>query len=160
MVQPFTLDDRWRWRIRRTGDHLQIIVPVITLLVILWGATDLLVPFLLSWLLNTLLTHGIKYLTNRRRPMGGPRSFPSGHTASAVHGAAFMFVHVSPVLALPLVLAAVFVGLSRVLARKHFVGDVVMGAVLGIGTAIGIVWLIDMPPDLPAFAAAAMVWAV
>lgn len=145
MAQTFTLDDRWRLRIRKAGDHLQIIVPVITLIVILWMLPALLVPYLLSWLLNTVLTHAIKYLANRRRPLGGPRSFPSGHTASAVHGAAFMVLHVSPLMGLPLVLAAGFVGASRVIARKHFIGDVIAGTALGIATAVVIVWLVEMP---------------
>ncbi|PYR70400.1 MAG: hypothetical protein DMF88_02970 [Acidobacteria bacterium] len=33
-------------------------------------------------IVNGLLTQGIKVSTNRKRPSGGPRSFPSGHTSA------------------------------------------------------------------------------
>lgn len=130
------LDDRAKWRIRKAGDHLQSLVPLITLAAVFWSARELLGLFALSFSLNLILTHAIKITSPRRRPKGGPRSFPSGHTASAAHGAAFMWLYVSPSVGAILAGVAVFVGASRVIARKHFVVDVVAGAALGIGIAI------------------------
>lgn len=142
--QLFTDDEHWRWRVRRAGDHLQIILPVITLGAILWRDNELLALFLMSLVLNSVLTHGLKYLIRRRRPLGGPRSFPSGHTATTMHCAAFMALQINLPLAIPLLLAAVFVGASRVIVRKHFTGDVIAGAILGIGTAMLAPWLYAM----------------
>jgi membrane-associated phospholipid phosphatase len=85
-----------------------------------------------------------KQLTNRRRPdragagvpgerqvpMPESTSFPSGHTASA-----FAFAEgvssVLPALGLPLRLAAVAVGYSRVHVGVHYPGDVAGGALIG-----------------------------
>ncbi|HSO70053.1 MAG TPA: phosphatase PAP2 family protein, partial [Arachnia sp.] len=85
-----------------------------------------------------------KQLTDRRRPdragagvpderhvtMPESTSFPSGHTASA-----FAFAEgvgsVIPALGLPLRLAAVAVGYSRVHVGVHYPGDVAGGALIG-----------------------------
>lgn len=108
---------------------------MITFGIILGWRRELLVMFLLSMLLNSLLTHSIKYLIRRRRPRGGTRSFPSGHTAISVHCAAVMALHISVLTSLPLLMMAAFVGTSRVIARKHYISDVIGGALLGILTA-------------------------
>jgi undecaprenyl-diphosphatase len=58
-------------------------------------------------------------------------SFPSGHTA-----AAFVMVSILgsfyPVLLLPLVILASFIGISRVYLGVHYPSDVLAGAILGI----------------------------
>ena len=67
----------------------------------------------------------------RHVPMPTSTSFPSGHTASA-----FAFAEgvssAAPVLGLPLRLAAVAVGYSRVHVGVHYPGDVVGGALIGL----------------------------
>lgn len=136
---------RGRKLIKKTGDHLQTIIPLITLVVILWRVPDLTLAFVVSWAINMLVTHGTKYAVFRRRPTGGFLSFPSGHTASAVHGAAFMLFHVSVSMAIPLLLAAAFVGASRLITNKHYVSDVLAGAMIGLSTALCVIWIFDLP---------------
>jgi membrane-associated phospholipid phosphatase len=66
----------------------------------------------------------------RQVPMPASRSFPSGHTASAVAFASGVG-RVIPVAALPLHALAAVVGYSRVHTGVHYPADVIAGAVLG-----------------------------
>jgi undecaprenyl-diphosphatase len=63
------------------------------------------------------------------------RSFPSDHAAVAATLAMIVFLHDKKSGMLLLVLALI-VALSRVLAGVHFVSDVVVGSVVGIGVAL------------------------
>lgn len=76
----------------------------------------------------------LKPIINRRRPNDGNHSFPSGHTASAFMGAAFLQVRYGWAYGLPAYAAAAFVGYSRVHAKEHWTTDVEAGAVLGIAS--------------------------
>jgi membrane-associated phospholipid phosphatase len=91
---------------------------------------------------------GLKPLVRRRRPdradtspagdrqvrMPGSGSFPSGHAASAFAFAYAVGRHL-PGLAVPIRLLAAGVAYSRVHVGVHYPGDVVIGSVLGAGTA-------------------------
>jgi undecaprenyl-diphosphatase len=91
---------------------------------------------------------GLKPLARRRRPdragtshagagqvrMPGSTSFPSGHAASAFAFAYAVGRHL-PELAVPIRLLAAGVAYSRVHVGVHYPGDVVIGSVLGAGTA-------------------------
>jgi undecaprenyl-diphosphatase len=91
---------------------------------------------------------GVKSLARRRRPdragadvlqarhvrMPGSTSFPSGHAASAFAFAYAVGRHL-PGLAVPLRLLAGGVAYSRVHTGVHYPGDVVIGSILGAGTA-------------------------
>ncbi len=72
--------------------------------------------------------------TARHVPMPKSTSFPSGHAASA-----FAFAHAVgrqlPSLAVPIRLLAGGVAYSRVHTGVHYPGDVVIGSILGAGTA-------------------------
>lgn len=70
----------------------------------------------------------------RQVPMPTSRSFPSGHTASAVAFATGAG-QVLPWASVPLHLLAATVGYSRVHTGVHYPGDVVAGAILGAVTA-------------------------
>ena len=79
------------------------------------------------------VTYSLKYSVRRERPSGGnDTSFPSGHTSAAFQGAAFIHNRYGWKLAIPGYLGAAFVGYSRVDADKHYVGDVIAGAVIGV----------------------------
>jgi membrane-associated phospholipid phosphatase len=83
-----------------------------------------------------LITQGLKEAFPSRRPDGSDNnSFPSGHTSTSFAAAATLHNRYGWEAGLPAYLVASFVGLSRVEARKHRVGDVLVGA--AIGTAVG-----------------------
>ncbi len=99
---------------------------------------------------TALLVHLIKLVSDRTRPFEGPfhdtffhiprlthalhSSFPSNHTVDAMVGAAFVALFWPgrrvPVLA---IVAALLMGVSRMLVGKHYLSDVLAGLALGIG---------------------------
>lgn len=89
----------------------------------------------------------LKKVTSRKRPMrprGSSRtrssSMPSAHTAAGIAYAVAAGSR-APVLAVPLGVASVAVGWSRLATRRHYPSDVAAGAVLGaaIGAATALV---------------------
>jgi membrane-associated phospholipid phosphatase len=78
----------------------------------------------------------LKPTINRRRPNGGGRSFPSGHTASAFMSATYLHRRYGLAYGLPAYAAAVFVGYSRVHTKQHYTTDVLAGAALGIAANV------------------------
>jgi membrane-associated phospholipid phosphatase len=99
---------------------------------------------------------GIKPLARRRRPdrpdpapfearvvsMPESTSFPSGHSASAFAFAYAVGRHY-PAIAVPIRLLASAVAYSRVHTGVHYPGDVVLGSVVGAGTAAVVAGLCD-----------------
>jgi membrane-associated phospholipid phosphatase len=104
---------------------------------------------------------GIKPLAHRRRPdrtsptmfaarhvpMPESTSFPSGHAASAFAFAYAVGRHL-PGLAVPIRLLASGVAYSRVHTGVHYPGDVVIGSVLGAGTAAMVAAACDRIPQM------------
>ncbi|NJS14372.1 MAG: phosphatase PAP2 family protein [Sphingopyxis sp.] len=83
-----------------------------------------------------LITAGMKEaFPSTRLDLSDDKSFPSGHTSVAFAAAGTIHNRRGWKAGLPAYLVASFVGLSRVEARKHRVGDVLVGAALGAGTA-------------------------
>jgi membrane-associated phospholipid phosphatase len=80
------------------------------------------------------VTYVLKPLVDRTRPNGGHYSFPSGHTASAFAGAAFLQMRYGWRIGAPAYLAATFVGYSRVEAKQHYTSDVIAGGAIGIAS--------------------------
>jgi membrane-associated phospholipid phosphatase len=74
---------------------------------------------------------GLKMAIDERRPDGSDRnSFPSGHTASAVSGAAFIHKRYGFQRAIVPYAIAGFTGWSRIYANKHYWHDVAAGAII------------------------------
>ncbi len=100
---------------------------------------------------STLLMAGsvyvLKNITKENRPDdSGINSFPSGHTATAFAAAEFMheeFKKSSPLLSYSGYLAASATGALRMFNDKHYLGDVIAGAGLGILTTKAAYWLND-----------------
>lgn len=78
------------------------------------------------------VVYTLKPTIDRTRPDGGNHSFPSGHTASAFAGAAFIQRRYGWRVGAPAYAIASYVGVSRVEANRHHPSDVVAGAAIGI----------------------------
>jgi len=82
-----------------------------------------------------IITQGLKEAFPSRRPDGSDnKSFPSGHTSASFAAAATLHNRYGWEAGLPAYVVASFVGLSRVEAKKHRVGDVLVGAAIGTAT--------------------------
>ena len=74
----------------------------------------------------------LKTLVKEERPdKSNERSFPSGHTASAISDAIFIHKRYGIEYAIPAYLGAIYTGYSRVHSQKHFKHDVLTGAIVG-----------------------------
>ena len=72
----------------------------------------------------------------------GFASFPSGHTTSVFALATLLAIFDGNKKWNSLyLLAAVAVGYSRIYLGQHFLGDVLVGSLIGVVTAVGIHWL-------------------
>ncbi|MBI4885546.1 MAG: phosphatase PAP2 family protein [Acidobacteria bacterium] len=77
---------------------------------------------------------GMKNVTRRERPTGECCAFPSGHAATAFATAAVLERHFGYRRAWPTLLAAAYVGTSRLHDNRHFLSDVLFGSAVGIAT--------------------------
>lgn len=83
------------------------------------------------------LVNGIKYSVNRTRPNGYGASFPSGHTATAFMTATLLHKEYgwrSPWWSIGGYSVAAFTAVSRILNNKHWMSDLVGGALIGVGS--------------------------
>ncbi len=85
------------------------------------------------YLSTATLTYGLKYSIKSKRPDGGEHSFPSGHASLSFAGAYFVYKRYDKFYGSFALAGATFVGLSRIIAKKHYFRDVLAGAVIGIG---------------------------
>ncbi|MBL8652009.1 MAG: phosphatase PAP2 family protein [Sphingopyxis sp.] len=82
-----------------------------------------------------LVTEGLKQSIPSMRPdRSDNRSFPSGHASVAFSAAATLHNRYGWEAGLPAYVVASFVGISRIPAKKHRVGDVLVGAAIGTAT--------------------------
>ncbi len=114
---------------------------------------------LFAFLISGLIVQVIKTLTNAPRPklffepntysyfikgvtLSNNSSFPSGHTASAFALATVMILFSkNRVWHVPLLLAAILVGYSRIYLAQHFLGDVLFGGFIGMVSGILTVYI-------------------
>ncbi|OAN17671.1 hypothetical protein A3K86_01750 [Photobacterium jeanii] len=116
------------------GDVLQIMVPAAGLFAA-WmhddweGAKQV----TYSTIASATIVEGLKKTTKRARPNeGGDNSFPSGHTAAAFSGAAFLQSRYGSMWGVPAYGAATFVAYSRVHGKRHHLDDVIASAGISI----------------------------
>jgi membrane-associated phospholipid phosphatase len=90
----------------------------------------------MSELIMSATVFSVKKITGETRPDGSDNlSFPSGHTANAFAAAEFLrqeYKDVSPLYGIAGYVAAAVTGYLRVSNNKHWAGDVVAGAGVGI----------------------------
>jgi membrane-associated phospholipid phosphatase len=99
---------------------------------------------LISNLITSSITHGIKKLTPKLRPNGAPDAFPSGHTSFAFNNAAVLyqeFNHTAPVLAYSGFLFSTTTAVYRMMNNRHWLSDVLFGAGLGILSVELVYWI-------------------
>ena len=85
-------------------------------------------------IVNGVLTQGLKFTVDRTRPNGSRHSFPSGHTSATLATAAVIQQHYGWKLATPFYAVGMYVGVSRMVNRKHFASDVIFGAAVGLAS--------------------------
>jgi membrane-associated phospholipid phosphatase len=85
-------------------------------------------------IVSQAIVHGIKNSVRRDRPTGECCAFPSGHAATAFAAASVIERHFGYRNAWPTLLAAAYVGTSRLHDNRHFLSDVVFGSAVGIAT--------------------------
>ncbi len=120
--------------IEPAGDGLQILLPA-SAFIYSYLTQDKAgeEQFIQSFFLTVTSTLALKISINKKRPHGGPWSFPSAHTSVSFQAAAFIQKRYGWNYGIFAYLAALFVGFSRVYAEKHYIEDVAAGALLGIG---------------------------
>ena len=79
-------------------------------------------------------TYAIKVATQRTRPNGDPRSFPSGHASTSFATAMVLQEHFGWKVGVPAFALAAYTGASRVAANQHWASDVVFGAAVGMAS--------------------------
>jgi membrane-associated phospholipid phosphatase len=82
-------------------------------------------------LASSSVTYGLKYAINAKRPNGGDKGFPSGHTNAAFFAAGYLEDRYGWEVGLPAHLLAGAVAYSRVHTKDHNVGQVLAGAAIG-----------------------------
>ncbi|MES2850706.1 MAG: phosphatase PAP2 family protein [Bacteroidota bacterium] len=100
-----------------------------------------------GYILSACVTYGIKNIVKRERPFykypfiqkkddGGGYSFPSGHTSAAFHDAtALSILYPKWYVIVPTYLWASSVGWARMYQGVHYPSDVLVGAIVGAGSA-------------------------
>jgi membrane-associated phospholipid phosphatase len=83
-------------------------------------------------IVNGVLTQGIKYATDRTRPNGGVRAFPSGHTSATFATAEVIREHYGWKWGAPIYVLGGYVSLSRMVDNEHWASDVIFGTAIGI----------------------------
>jgi undecaprenyl-diphosphatase len=135
------------WTILTHAGGARITILAATLPLLLGGALAATAQqALIALVVSHLLVQLVKRTVGRPRPSHGLDctalvvepdrfSFPSGHAAAAM-SVAFVYASVYPALALPLVVLAGAVGMSRVFLGVHYPGDVLIGQLIAVLTGL------------------------
>jgi membrane-associated phospholipid phosphatase len=119
------------------GDILAVALPAATLATtFIIGDTKGSWQFTKGLLLTEGVTFGLKMLVDKPRPDKSNRnSFPSGHTSTSFHSASFIHLRYGVTYAIPAYAIATFTALTRIYGEKHDGFDVLIGAIIGIGSS-------------------------
>jgi membrane-associated phospholipid phosphatase len=137
LLPPATACGAEKSTTQRIGDVGEYVMPAAAVAITLVHADGRGVgQFALVAATTEAVVQTLKPAINRRRPSGGGRSFPSGHTASAFMSATFLHRRYGLAYGVPAYAAAVFVGYSRVHSKQHWTTDVLAGGALGIAANV------------------------
>lgn len=120
---------------RNIEDYLQFVTLfyVVTIAFFYQDLRSCLKQLAISLAATILVIYSLKYLINAKRPNGiGGYSFPSGHTSFAFAISAMIHKRYNLYYAIPAYINAILVGYLRVFHNKHYVVDVVCGAIIAI----------------------------
>ena len=119
------------------GDVIVFALPAATIATtLIIGDTQGTWQFAKGLILTEGITFGLKALVDKNRPdMSDQNSFPSGHASSTFHSASFIHQRYGITYAIPAYALATLTGLTRIHGEKHDGFDVLIGAVIGIGSA-------------------------
>lgn len=118
--------------IEELGNYTQVIVPAYAMgMAVSEDDFEGIRHFIYSFGSMELTVAGLKSVIHEPRPdKSDKKSFPSGHTASAVSGAAFIHKRYGIKRAVIPYLMAGFTGYSRIRAKRHYFHDVAAGAAI------------------------------
>lgn len=127
------------WRMWETYGQL-VTIPADVILVLLGARTEdstgsVIASAALATTTMELLCQASKKWIYERRPDGGFKSFPSGHTAAAFTGAELIRLHYGWGWGAGAYALATAVGVSRVVHNRHWWWDAAAGAALGVACA-------------------------
>ncbi|WP_303315165.1 phosphatase PAP2 family protein [Flavivirga abyssicola] len=87
-------------------------------------------------ILSSIITYGLKLSINKSRPdASNENSFPSGHTSVTFQAASFIHKRYGFKKSIPFYVLAGFTAFSRIDAKKHDHWDILVGALVGIGSS-------------------------
>ncbi|TMM43105.1 phosphatase PAP2 family protein [Colwellia ponticola] len=121
--------------LEKSGDIMHLLLPASALGASLMVEDDYQGSWQLiqSGVVSRIAVEGLKFSVDKDRPDGSADdSFPSGHTADSFASATFIQQRYGWHWGVPAFIGATFVGYSRVNSDKHYVEDVLAGAVIGI----------------------------
>ena len=119
--------------IKTAGDILRIALPAISFTTPLYlkdyeGEKQ----YIKAFILNGAITYALKFNIKKERPDGSDNfSFPSGHTSLAFNASTFIHLRYGLGYGVPAYVASAFVGYSRIESNKHYIEDVIAGALIG-----------------------------
>ncbi len=92
--------------------------------------------FIKGFSTNMAITLALKQVINKTRPDGECcDSFPSGHASVAFQGASFIQKRYGWRYGFPAYLGATYTGYSRIAVDKHYLDDVLAGALIGMASS-------------------------
>ena len=123
---------------RKYGDRLQIVLPTVAWACAAMNGSAL--EYAARFTAMLVVTHTSKSALGlsaiNQRPSGGSKGFPSAHTSAAAFGASSLVYEclgAHPAAKAMIVMAAAFVGGSRIEAQRHTIWQVLAGGLLGWG---------------------------
>jgi membrane-associated phospholipid phosphatase len=85
-------------------------------------------------IVSQAITQAVKVTVRRDRPTGECCAFPSGHASAAFATASVLERHLGYRAAWPTLLAAAYIGASRLHDDRHYLSDVVFGSAVGVAS--------------------------